>query len=65
MPPDEVGRFHFVVVAAMRAKQLAQGSVPRVAAGRPHAAIARAEVAEGKVTAIDAPFDSALPPGGR
>jgi DNA-directed RNA polymerase subunit K/omega len=60
IPPAEPGRFHFVVVAAMRAKQLARGCVPRVEGDRPHAVLARIEVAEGKVAAVGEPFDAML-----
>lgn len=58
-PPN--GTFHFVVVAAMRAKQLARGCVPRVEGKRPCTVLARIEVAEGKVMAVDGNEAGAAP----
>jgi hypothetical protein len=43
-----MGAFHFVALAALRAAQLTRGCVPR-AGGHTTAAVARREVAEGKV----------------
>lgn len=50
--PDDMGTFQFVVVAAMRAKQLARGCVRRVDIGNKPASIARYEVAAGKVAPL-------------
>lgn len=46
-----MGAFQFVVVAALRAKQLARGCVPRVEGGHSKSVTALREIAEGKVTA--------------
>ncbi|MEZ5290991.1 MAG: hypothetical protein R2745_07920 [Vicinamibacterales bacterium] len=49
----EMGTFAFVVVSALRAKQLARGCVPRVEARSNTARTSQAEVAAGMVSAID------------
>lgn len=48
---DSVNAFEFVVVAALRAKQLMRGCTPRVPASVKAVITAQHEVAEGKVTA--------------
>jgi DNA-directed RNA polymerase subunit K/omega len=48
-PPATMGAFEFAVLAALRAEQLTRGCRPRVSGGYTTAAIARREIAEGKV----------------
>ena len=48
-PPDGMGTFEFVVVASLRAAQLARGCTPRVTENHTTVVTARLEVAEGKV----------------
>lgn len=48
--PDQMGKFEFAVLAALRAGQLSRGCVPRVDGDHTTAVIAQREVAEGKVT---------------
>jgi DNA-directed RNA polymerase subunit K/omega len=47
--PVETNAFEFVVVAGLRAAQLARGCTPRVAGSDKITVTAQAEVAEGKV----------------
>ena len=47
--PDGMGSFEFVVVASLRAAQLARGCTPRVTAIHTKTITAQLEVAEGKV----------------
>ena len=47
--PDRGNAFTFAVIAALRAKQLVRGCVPRVAAGHKPAVTAQLEVLAGKV----------------
>ena len=61
IPSAEVGTFKFVVLAAMRAKQLARGCVPRVEGDRLKTVLARLEVAEGKVVAVEPTDDYERP----
>ena len=49
-PPQKMGAFEFVKVAALRAEQLARGCRPRVDGDHTTAVFAQREVAEGKVT---------------
>jgi DNA-directed RNA polymerase subunit K/omega len=46
-----MGTFEFVVLAALRVKQLKRGCLPRVTGNHKPATIAQIEVAEGKVFA--------------
>lgn len=48
-PPQAMGTFEFVAVAALRAAQLARGCRPRVDGDHCTAVLAQREVAEGKV----------------
>lgn len=48
----DVNSFEFVVVAALRAKQLIAGCVPRVLPGRKVTSTARLEVLAGKVARL-------------
>lgn len=52
--PSDMGSFQFVVLAALRAKQLTRGCVPRVKGHHKVAVMAQLEVAEGRVTALEA-----------
>jgi DNA-directed RNA polymerase subunit K/omega len=54
--PTHMGSFEFVVVAALRAKQLSRGCVPRVDGGHKAVVTALIEVAEGRISA-----DAAVP----
>jgi DNA-directed RNA polymerase omega subunit len=49
--PIDMGSFEFVVIAALRAKQLTRGCVPRVDRGHKVVVTALIEVAEGKISA--------------
>lgn len=49
-PPDQMGAFQFVAIAALRAAQLTRGCRPRVDGDHTTAVFAQREVAEGKVT---------------
>lgn len=51
-PPDTMGSFEFVAVAALRAAQLARGCSPRVDGDHSTAVRAQREVAEGKVVRL-------------
>lgn len=60
--PAGVGAFQFVVLASLRAVQLARGCRPRVDGTHKHAVMAQLEVAEGKVfqaNVDDVPADQA------
>lgn len=48
-PPHQMGAFHFVALAALRAAQLTRGCLPRVDGDHTTAVFAQREVAEGKV----------------
>ncbi len=48
-PPDGMGAFEFVAVAALRAKQLSRGCRARVDGDHGPAVLAQREVSEGKV----------------
>jgi len=50
--PDEMGKFEFVRVASLRAKQLIRGCTPRVTASLKLTTTARREVAEGKIVQL-------------
>jgi DNA-directed RNA polymerase subunit K/omega len=61
-PPEQMGKFEFVAVAALRAAQLTRGCRPRVDGDHTTAVFAQREVAEGKVTrsadgAVETPAD--------
>ncbi|MGE0815700.1 MAG: hypothetical protein AB7O28_17125 [Vicinamibacterales bacterium] len=58
----EMGTFAFVVVSALRAKQLARGCVPRVAARSNTARTSQAEVAAGMVSAVESTSAADAPP---
>lgn len=47
--PEDMGRFEFVRLAALRAAQLISGSVPRVPVGYKATTTARREVTQGKI----------------
>ena len=49
-PPNAMGTFEFVTVAALRAAQLTRGCRPRVDGVHSTAVFAQREVAEGQVT---------------
>jgi DNA-directed RNA polymerase subunit K/omega len=51
-PPNQMGTFQFVVIAALRAAQLTRGCRPRVDGDHSTAVFAQMEVAEGKVAAM-------------
>jgi DNA-directed RNA polymerase subunit K/omega len=51
-PPNQMGTFQFVVLAALRAAQLTRGCRPRVDGDHSTAVFAQMEVAEGKVAAM-------------
>jgi DNA-directed RNA polymerase subunit K/omega len=53
--PAGIGAFQFVVLAALRAVQLARGCRPRVDGIHKNTVIAQLEVAQGKVTQATAP----------
>ena len=56
MRPPDMGRFEYVVLASLRAKQLTRGCLPRVTGTHKSAVTARMEVSEGKVIAsLEAP----------
>ena len=60
--PNDIGSFEFVVVAALRAKQLTRGCVPRVDGGHKAVVTALIEVAEGKISGVAAvPIESREP----
>jgi len=52
-PPQEMGNFEFVAIAALRAAQLTRGCRPRVDGVHTTAVLAQREVAEGRVTRTD------------
>ena len=54
--PTDTGRFHFVAVAMLRAKQLLNGSTPRVPLETRLVITAQREVAEGKVHSNEQPL---------
>jgi DNA-directed RNA polymerase subunit K/omega len=61
--PVELSTFEFVVLAGLRAAQLARGCTPRVKCGNKIAVTALMEVAEGKVarqTAVVSPAEVAV-----
>jgi DNA-directed RNA polymerase subunit K/omega len=49
MRPPDMGKFEYVVLASLRAKQLTRGCIPRISGNHKAAVIARMEVSEGKV----------------
>jgi len=49
-PPQPIGAFEFVALAALRAVQLTRGRRPRVDGDHTTAVFAQREIAEGKVT---------------
>jgi DNA-directed RNA polymerase subunit K/omega len=51
-PPNQMGTFQFVVLAALRAAQLTRGCRPRVEGDHSTAVFAQMEVSEGKVSAM-------------
>lgn len=53
--PDQVNRFEFVVVAALRAQQLARGCTPKVDGNHKPFITAQLEVLAGRVQKIGAP----------
>jgi DNA-directed RNA polymerase subunit K/omega len=48
-PPNQMGAFEFVAIAALRVAQLSRGCRPRVDGEHTTAVFAQLEVAEGKV----------------
>jgi DNA-directed RNA polymerase subunit K/omega len=51
--PKDANPFEFVIVAALRAKQLMRGCTPRVPGGHKRTTIAQLEVVAGKVGASE------------
>lgn len=51
-PPQEMGTFQFVALAALRAAQLTRGCSPRVDGDHNTAVTAQREVAEGKISPV-------------
>jgi DNA-directed RNA polymerase subunit K/omega len=47
--PDGMGAFEFVAIAALRAKQLTRGCLPKLEGNHGTAVMARREVSEGKI----------------
>ena len=47
--PPGIGAFHFVILASLRASQLARGCAPRVDGVHRNAVVAQLEVSQGKV----------------
>lgn len=62
VPPSTHGTFAFVVLSALRAKQLARGCVPRVAVRPTKARTAQAEVAAGLIDALEPPASANIDP---
>jgi DNA-directed RNA polymerase subunit K/omega len=54
-PPQPMGAFEFVALAALRAAQLTRGCRPKVDGDHTTAVFAQREVAEGKVTSTANP----------
>jgi DNA-directed RNA polymerase subunit K/omega len=52
--PDDMNKFEFIVLSALRAAQLQRGCTPRVAQSPKLAVTAQQEVAERKVQAVPA-----------
>jgi DNA-directed RNA polymerase subunit K/omega len=50
--PSQIGAFEFAVVAALRAKQLSRGCVPRIEAHHKVAVTAQLEVIAGKIARV-------------
>ena len=50
--PDDMNKFEFIVLSALRAAQLQRGCTPRVAQAPKIAVTAQQEVAERKVLAV-------------
>ena len=50
--PEEMGKFEFVRLAALRTGQLMRGCTPRVASGHKRTTTAQAEVRHGKVIGL-------------
>jgi hypothetical protein len=59
--PPGVGAFHFITLAALRATQLMRGCLPRIDGEHSVAVTAQLEVANSKVTCVQATADA--PPG--
>ena len=59
--PTNVGAFHFITLAALRATQLMRGCLPRIDGEHSVAVTALLEVANGKLTSVPATADA--PPG--
>jgi DNA-directed RNA polymerase subunit K/omega len=60
--PPEIGAFHFVVLATLRAKQLMRGCVPRVSGSHKKTTLAKIEVAGGQISGeLDAASAAADP----
>lgn len=62
LPPQGHGTFAFVVLSALRAKQLARGCVPKVAVRPTKARTAQAEVAAGLIDAFAPPEATIVDP---
>ena len=60
--PTNVGAFHFITLAALRATQLMRGCLPRIDGGHSTAVTAQLEVANGKVTSVQATADASPEP---
>lgn len=60
--PPEMGAFHFVVLATLRAKQLMRGCIPRAEGLHKKTTLAAIEVADGTIVgAVDAQAIAADP----
>jgi len=58
--PANTNAYEFVIISALRAKQLLAGSVPRLQGDHRAATMAQMEVAEGCITRVD--VEAAVPP---
>ena len=59
--PDDMNKFEFIVLSALRAAQLQRGCTPRVVQSPKLAVTAQQEVAERKVLAVRAPAEPVSP----
>ena len=62
--PAHMNAYEFVVVSALRAKQLLAGCLPRLDGDHSPAMMAQMEVAAGRVARGDHRDSAPLPPGG-
>jgi len=59
--PVSLNAYEFVVVAALRARQLMAGCVPRLAGEHTPSTMAQMEVADGRVARVNGPIGKAAP----